>query len=149
MKDCAASPAFSWRRPTARIPNTMTPGTRRRKSQKVPCRTVRSPYEFQRGDLPAGLVPKGAEVLVAFQNPSDAQMKMVFVRIRDELPAALAQIRKQYVGEGWQWAGPPADSKKDAGWLMRFTQEHRTRLVYAQERPTGKETLAMIYDSVY
>ena len=112
------------------------------------------PYDYPRNKAPADLMPQDAQVLMVFENPEHAGCRMVLVRMRKDVGAALEAFCKAYDQKGWQWnelANPrkDRDSQPDPGWLVRFHKGKRERIVYARARAGGEETLVAIYDPRY
>jgi len=108
------------------------------------------PPDYPRSAAPADVAPKGAEVLIVLENPGGADARMVLLRVRKEIHAALADFHKLYVTSGWATEGPgESKAQPDQGWLMRFTKGDRERVVYAHPRRVDNETLVAVYDSRY
>jgi len=112
------------------------------------------PYDYPRNKAPADLMPQEAQVLMVFENPEHAGCRMVLVRMRKDVGAALEAFCKHYDQKGWRWdelANPrkDRDSQPDRGWLVRFRKGKRERIVYARARAGGEETLVAIYDPRY
>ena len=112
------------------------------------------PYDYPRNKAPADLMPQEAQVLMVFENPERAGCRMVLVRMRKDVGAALEAFCKLYDRKGWRWdelANPrkDRDSQPDRGWLVRFRKGKRERIVYARARAGGEETLVAIYDPRY
>ena len=113
-------------------------------------RTFGLPQGYPGSAAPADLTPTGAEVLMVFDDPMSPNVRMVLVRIRKGVDAALEDFCKLYAAAGWE-IGQPVDPKAqtDRGWLVRFTRRGQHRIVYARARQSGEETLAAIYDPRY
>ncbi len=113
-------------------------------------RTFGLPQGYPGSAAPADLTPTGAEVLMVFQDPMSPNVRMVLVRIRKGIDAALEDFCKLYAASGWE-IREPVDPKAqtDRGWLVRFTRRDQHRIVYARARQSGEETLAAIYDPRY
>jgi len=100
--------------------------------------------------VPADLPTPGSEVIVVFPSPDNPAVSMIFLRIRKEVSEAMSDFQQQYTRAGWKLVEPVRpEAQKDSGWLMRFSQPGRERIVYARQRQSGKETLAAVYDSRY
>jgi hypothetical protein len=113
-------------------------------------RTFGLPQGYPGSAAPADLTPTGAEVLMVFEDPMSPNVRMVLVRIRKGVDAALEDFCKLYAAAGWE-IREPVDPKAqtDRGWLVRFTRRDQHRIVYARARQSGEETLAAIYDPRY
>lgn len=110
----------------------------------------RLPTDYPRGGAPSELAPAEAEVLVVFQDPSAPNVRMVLVRIRKGVSAALEDFGRLYAAQGWAISEPlDPKAQTDQGWLVQFTRRDQRRLVYARARQSGEETLAAIYDPRY
>jgi len=108
------------------------------------------PFDYPRSDAPADVPTKGAEVLIVFENPEYKDTRMILLRIRKDLHAALADFHRQYTAAGWNVPEPLQPKEQtDEGWFLRFSRGRRQRIVYAQARRDAKETLAVVYDTRY
>ncbi|HUU31591.1 MAG TPA: hypothetical protein VMY69_05760 [Phycisphaerae bacterium] len=108
------------------------------------------PFDYPRSDAPADVPTKGAEVLIVFENPEHKDTRMILLRIRKDLHAALADFHRQYTAAGWNVPEPLQPKEQtDEGWFLRFSRGRRQRIVYAQARRDAKETLAVVYDTRY
>jgi len=112
------------------------------------------PHDYPRNKAPADLMPDEAQVLIVFENPDRPGSRMVLVRMRADLGATLEAFARQYETKGWQWdeltrPQDDRDAQPDRGWLVRFRKGRRERVVYAQARSGGEETLVAIYDPRY
>ena len=106
--------------------------------------------DYPQDAIPADLAPKDAEVLIVIESPGAADARMVLVRVRKDVQAAMAEFQKLYVTSGWASEGPPdPKAQPDQGWLMRFTKGNQERIVYARPRHVANESLVAIYDSRY
>ena len=110
----------------------------------------RLPTDYPRGGAPSELTPAEAEVLVVFQDPTAPNVRMVLVRMRKGVSAALEDFGRLYAAQGWAMTEPiDPSAQTDQGWLVQFTRRDQRRLVYARARKSGEETLAAIYDPRY
>lgn len=108
------------------------------------------PFDHPRSDAPPDVPTKGAEVLIVFENPEHKDTRMILLRIRKDLHAALADFHRQYTAAGWNVPEPLQPKEQtDEGWFLRFSRGRRQRIVYAQARRDAKETLAVVYDTRY
>ncbi len=112
------------------------------------------PYDYPRNKAPADLMPEEAQVLMVFENPERAGARMVLVRLHKDVGAALEAFCRQYEKHGWKheelaYPKDDHDAQPDAGWLVRFRQGERERIVYARGRAGGEETLVAVYDPRY
>jgi hypothetical protein len=117
------------------------------------------PYDYPRSEAPADLVPRGAKVLMAFDNPARRGVRMVLVRMPGSVDAALEAFHRHYESLGWEYEPlkNPQDhrgAQPDRGWLVHFRKIRqgrivRDRVVYARPRSGGDETLVAIYDPDY
>jgi hypothetical protein len=106
------------------------------------------PFDYPRSQVPPGLLPDGARLLVAFENPEGNGARMALARLPGDIHVALATVQKHYKAQGWTMAEPPEPrAQTDEGWLVRFARQGRERIVYAQPRRSGDETLVAIYDA--
>ena len=112
------------------------------------------PYDYPRNKASADLMPEEAQVLVVFENPERGGCQMVLVRLRKPIDAALEAFCRHYEKIGWEWdelnsPREDPDAQPDQGWLIRFREGRRERIVYARARHGGEETLVAIYDPRY
>jgi hypothetical protein len=105
------------------------------------------PFDYPQGDVQADLTPKGAHVLIAFDDPAGQGRRIILMRVPGDIDEALSAIHNHYKAAGYQVAEPVKPSAQtDRGWLVRFTKGNRERLVYARPQGSGKETLIAVYD---
>jgi hypothetical protein len=98
-------------------------------------------------NLPAGLLPKGAQVLAAFADPQAAGGRMVLVRIKDDVSGTLEAFCLLYGGQGWHRPDPlKTDPQTDRGWLVRFKRQGQDRYLYARAGVRENETLVAVFD---
>jgi len=127
-------------------PANQTPEARRKFVEDL----FRLQSGYPKSAAPPDLVPPGAETIVVFPSPDDPATSMIFLRIRKDISDAMSDFQRLYSQAGWKLVEPvSSDPRKDSGWLMRFSQPGRDRVVYALQRRSGKETLAAVYDSRY
>lgn len=117
------------------------------------------PYDYPQSEAPADLMPDGAKVLIAFENPVRRGCRMLLVRMPGSIDAVLEAFQRHYESRGWEHEplkSPQVDrgAQPDRGWLVHFRQvrEGRTvgyRVVYARARSEEDETLVAIYDPNY
>ena len=106
------------------------------------------PFDYPRSQVPPGLLPDGARLLVAFENPERNGARMVLARLPGDIHVALSSVQKHYEAQGWTMVEAPGPrAQTDEGWLVRFAQQGRERIVYARPRQSGDETLVAIYDA--
>ena len=114
------------------------------------------PYDYPQSEAPPGLLPDGAKVLVAFENPMQRGCRMLLARMPGSVDVVLEAFHRHYDSLGWQHEplkSPQDDrgAQPDRGWLVEFHQVRegrvvRRRLVYARPRAAGDETLVAVYD---
>jgi len=114
------------------------------------------PSDYPRSEVPADLLPDGAQVLAVFDHPEREGTRMVLVRMDRGLGETLSAFQKRYVADGWEAgpaeaSGPRGDSggPMDRGWLIWFCRGRDHRVVFAQPRGEGEETLAAVCDLRY
>ena len=105
------------------------------------------PFDFPQNQVADDLAPKGAHVLVVFEDPAGQGKRVVLMRVPGGIDEALAAVSNHYKAAGYE-ALPQEDpaTQPDRGWLMRFTKDKRERVVYARPRDSDKETLVAVYD---
>ena len=113
------------------------------------------PFNYPQSEVPAELLPDGAEVLMVFDHPEYEGTRMVLVRMRKDIGEVLEDFQKRYTADGWE-ARPPEPSLRhdpaevqDRGWLVRFRRGRFHRILFVQPRASAEETLAVVYDIRY
>jgi hypothetical protein len=106
--------------------------------------------DYPRSAAPPDILTPAGDVLIVFRNPDNPATSITLLRFHMDDAGALAEIQREYVKAGWKVMEPArAASAKASGWLMRFSKPNQERIVFVQPRPSGKETLAAVYDSRY
>jgi len=112
------------------------------------------PYNYPASAAPAGLVPPDAEVLMVIGGPERQESRMVLVRVRKGIDAALETFYRHYRAMGWEAEtlkspSQQRDAQPDRGWLVRFAKGRQERLLYARSRAEAEETVLAIYEPNY
>jgi len=112
------------------------------------------PADYPGAALPPDTVPPDAEVLMIFPGAQDPKTRMALVRLPMGVEGAVAAFQAVYGKDGWQTVGDPEASDGrggpgDRGWLLRYRRSGVSRFVFVQERPSRKETLAIVFDPGY
>ncbi|MCX5683290.1 MAG: hypothetical protein NT049_06360 [Planctomycetota bacterium] len=105
------------------------------------------PYDYPKNQVADDLAPKGAQVLIVFEDPAGQGRRIILMRVPGSIDEALSAIHHSYTAAGYQEPNRLEPSAQtDQGWLVRFTKGNRERLVYARSRDSSKETLIAVYD---
>ncbi len=106
------------------------------------------PFKNPQSEAPEDMVPPQAQVLAVFDSPEEHGARMVLLRMKVGVEQAISEIRAKYAAAGWTTPDPlMAGRQTDEGWMVRFTQKGRERIIYARPRPTADETLVAVYDA--
>jgi hypothetical protein len=115
---------------------------------------LKLPFNDLHENAPPDVAPPGAQVLASFANPGGEGETMVLLRIKDKVVPAISTLYAMYTAAGWKapelqgaQASMLAARQTDQGWLIRFVQPGRERVVYARQRSEADETLIAVYDS--
>jgi hypothetical protein len=105
------------------------------------------PYDYPKSQVAEDLAPKGAQVLIVFEDPAGQGRRIILMRVPGAIDEALGAIHNHYKAAGYEAPDQLEPSAQtDQGWLVRFTKGGRERLVYARPRDSAKETLVAVYD---